>query len=105
MRNIHNQILLILILVSSCGEIKQPPGVLAPDKPVQTKIAQHKTWEKDEYHFTALAKIDLRAKVLGKERYRYDRESDIAQYDLALGWGRMSDQTVVDRLDINQRSR
>ncbi len=105
MRNFHNYIILSLFLFFACGEIKQPPGVFAPDIPKQSQVTQAKTWDKNDYHFTALAKFDLQAKVLGKERYRYDRESDIAPYDLALGWGRMSDQSVVDRLDISQRTR
>ena len=105
MRNFHIYIILALLLFFACGEIKQPPGVFAPEIPKQTKITDSKTWDKDDYHFTALAKFDLKAKVLGKERYRFDRESDIAPYDLALGWGRMSDQVVVDRIDINQRTR
>lgn len=98
-------IILSFLLFLSCSEIKQPPGIFAPDKPKQSKIMQPKTWDKNGYHFTALAKIDLRAKVLGKEKYNFDRESDIAPYDLALGWGKMSDQSLVDRLDINQRTR
>ncbi len=97
--------ILSLFLFFSCGEIKQPPGVFAPDIPIQENIATSKTWDKNDYHFTALAKFELRAKVLGKEKYSYDRESDLAPYDLALGWGKMSDQTVVDRIDISQRTR
>lgn len=94
-----------LLLFFACGEIKQPPGEFAPDKPKQSKITQPKTWENNGYHFTALAKFDLRGKVLGKEKYNYDRGSDIAPYDLALGWGKMSDQTIVDKIDISQRTR
>ena len=97
--------ILSLFLFFACGEMKQPPGVFAPDIPIQKNISTAKTWDKSDYHFTALATFELRAKVLGKEKYRYDRESDLAPYDLALGWGRMSDQSVVDHLDISQRTR
>ena len=107
MNSISNWLFLLILSIGiiSCGEIKQPPGEFAPDVPSQTELVSGKNWDHDEYHFTALAKFDLRAKVLGKERYRYDRESDLSPYDLALGWGRMSDQTVVDRNDISQRNR
>lgn len=100
-----NFIILSFLLFLSCGEIKQPPGVLAPDVPKQTKVQQTKTWDKNDYHFIALEEFDLKAKVLGKEHYRFDRTADIAPYDLALGWGRMSDQSIVDRIDISQRRR
>lgn len=109
MRDLNNYFffspLLALLLIISCGEVKQPPGAFAPDIPSQKNITNDKIWDYNSYNFTALAKFDLRAKVLGKERYRYDRESDLSPYDLVLGWGRMSDQSVVDRLDISQRNR
>jgi hypothetical protein len=31
--------------------------------------------------------------------------SDFFSADLALGWGRMSDQSVIDQFDIKQRRR
>ena len=95
MKNICTYIILSLLLLLSCGEIKQPPGDLAPDKPKQSYVKRPQTWDLDNYHFTALAKFDLKAKVLSKEKYRYDRESDLAPYDLALGWGRMSEQEIA----------
>lgn len=98
-------ILLLLIFTSCNSEIKQPPGVLAKNPPLQSALTQSEVWERDEYFINAIAQFELKAKVLGKERYRYDRESDLAPYDLALGWGRMSDQAVIDKFDISQRAR
>ncbi|MBU0473443.1 MAG: hypothetical protein KKF62_04715 [Bacteroidetes bacterium] len=98
-------ILLLLILISCNSEIKQEPGVLAKDPPKQTPLIQSQVWERDEYFINAIAQFELKAKVLGKEHYIFDRVSDLAPYDLALGWGQMSDQTIVDKIDISQRSR
>lgn len=98
-------ILLLLFLVSCNSEIKQPPGILAKDPPKQSPLIQSEVWERDEYFINAITQFELKAKVLGKERYRYDRESDLAPYDLALGWGRMSDQAIIDKFDISQRTR
>ena len=36
---------------------------------------------------------------------RFDREADYAPTDLALGWGRMTEDAVVARLDIRQSGR
>src|SRR5262249_36878937 len=47
----------------------------------------------------------LRARVLSVERYRLDREADLAPVDLAVGWGPMSSNAVLDTLDISQGSR
>lgn len=97
-------ILLILILIS-CSEIKQPPGILAEEQPKQTSLSKPKSWDLDDFHFVALANFELKAKVLGKERYRFGTEAEISPYDLALGWGQMSNQEIVDKIDISQRSR
>ena len=98
-------ILFFLILISCTSEIKQPSGILAKESPKQMPVVQSEVWERAGYFINAIAQFELKAKVLSKERYRYDRESDIAPYDLALGWGRMSDQAIVDKFDISQRSR
>ncbi len=97
--------ILFLLLLVSCAEVEQPPGVLAEEEPNQSKLVQSEVWERDGYYINAIVQFELKAKVLGKERYRFDRESDLAPYDLALGWGRMSDQSVVDKMEIWQRGR
>ena len=35
------------------------------------------------------------ARVLGTERYRFDRASELSLVDLALGWGPMSDTRAL----------
>ena len=98
-------IILLFIIVSCQSEIKQPPGVLVNDIPKQTNLKKLKTWNYGDYNFTAIATFELKAKVLGKERYRFGRESDLSPYDLALGWCKMSDQSIVDKIDISQSRR
>ena len=34
-----------------------------------------------------------------------DRESDLAPVDLALGWGRMSDEAILKDIQISQSGR
>jgi hypothetical protein len=82
-----------------------PPGVLAPDEPVQVNIDPLVVHEDDDHQVTAVAEFSLRAKVLGRERYRNDTEAALSPIDLALGWQRMSDQRVVDEIDISQYGR
>ena len=52
-----------------------------------------------------LAGFSVEARVLSREDYRMGRESDLSPTDLALGWGRMRDDAVIDRLDIDQSNR
>ena len=45
------------------------------------------------------------ARVLGAKHYSYDTESELSPVDLALGWGPMSSDHVIDNLRISQSSR
>ena len=58
-----------------------------------------------KYNVMPQATFELEAKILGKEQYWFDRGADLATYDLALGWGRMSDQAVVKDINIRQSGR
>jgi len=98
-------LILFLVVLFSCTEIKQNPGILAENPPKQTSLLQPKYWILDGFHFTAVTNFELKAKVLGKKSYSYGTESEISPYDLALGWGSMSDQAIVDKFDISQSSR
>lgn len=52
-----------------------------------------------------LAGFSIDARVLSLRDYAYGREADFSPTDLALGWGRMRDEEVLARLDIEQRGR
>ncbi len=81
------------------------PGVLAPDPPKQVNNVSPKSFSFKDYTITPLSKFYIKAKILSKKNYRRGRESDLSPVDLALGWGRMSDQSVLDFIDISQSNR
>lgn len=81
------------------------PGVKAPDAPLQTKPASTETLVLNGYRLEPLADFSIKAKVLGREDYSWDREADLAPVDLALGWGRMSDESVLAAVEIDQSDR
>jgi len=85
--------------------VEYGPGVLAPNEPLQTDIALAKTFIFNGERFTPLANFELQAKVLSKEEYSHDRGALHSPVDLALGWGRMSDESVINHLDISQSGR
>jgi hypothetical protein len=85
--------------------VSRPPGVLAPNDPLQENVDDGPSWEIGEFAVHALARFELDARVLSAERYRLGRESDLAPIDLALGWGPMSANAVLDTLDISQGGR
>ncbi len=86
--------------------ITYPPGVLLAADPVQTA-----TWPSDvsfsygKYQLKPLARFAVDARVLHRKIYRFDRFATLIPVDLAIGWGPMSDQAVLDQLKISQASR
>jgi hypothetical protein len=87
-------------------EMARTPGVLAPAIPVQQGVGNSGArLVKAGYQILPLARFELEARVLGVERYRFDRGAELAPVDLALGWGRMSDTTVLERISISQLGR
>lgn len=107
-----NKLLIISILVIVVGfifnkpskDVRYGPGVMAPDQPLQT-ATDHAAFKHENFKFVPMADFDVQAKVLSKESYSFDQESKLSQFDLALGWGRMSDEAILKDIKISQRNR
>ena len=88
------------------GPISYPAGILIESAPEQIAISDGQaTIERGEYHLKPLARFSLDARILHRKVYSYDRESKLVPVDLAVGWGPMSDQAVLDRITISQSTR
>jgi len=100
--------ILVLFGIYQCWdsrEVSQPPGILTPNQPIQRSIANADPFDFKGYRITPLAFFEIEARVLSRERYRRGREADLSPIDLALGWGPMSAQEVIDQLQISQSNR
>ena len=86
-------------------EVSHGPGVLAAQVPLQTDAGDAPGFDHLGYSITPLARFELKARVLGREDYRFDRGAELSPVDLALGWGPMSDDRVLQKLDISQGGR
>jgi hypothetical protein len=95
---------LLALLLVGCSQPSWGPGVVAPEAPIQTD-PDRPDWEVPGYHFHALNAFTVRARVLSETRYHMDRESALSPEDLALGWGNMSDESVLAHLKISQGDR
>lgn len=85
--------------------VEHPPGVLIAAEPAQGEVsANEKTIAHGEFQLKPLARFSVEARVLHRKNYR-DRGAKLSPTDLAIGWGRMSDQEVLDRLTISQSMR
>lgn len=89
----------------STRAIPRPPGVLAPNAPVQQDLSRGPVFELEGHRLQALARFHVEARVLAAERYRHDRPAKISPVDLALGWGPLSSTPVLEALDIEQYGR
>lgn len=84
--------------------IVHSPGILVQEKPVQVDL-EPSGFMLDDFQVTRKARFEIRARVLSTEPYYMRKEGDLSPIDLALGWGVMSDQAVLDQIDISQSSR
>ena len=81
-------------------------GVRAPDDPVQVMLGSDApSFSRAGWQIHALATYDITARVLHKKRYWADPSADLVPYDFAVGWGPMSDSTILRQLTISQGNR
>jgi hypothetical protein len=85
--------------------ITHSPGELVSEEPQQTEPSDRAPVRHGDFELTALADFSVEARVLSRHDYSLGIESDLAPTDFALGWRRMSDSAVIDRLDIEQSAR
>lgn len=73
--------------------------------PVQDDDARRPAFEYRGYTIAPFARFTVRARLLSSEGYRHGREAELSPVDFALGWDGMSDDAVLDRLQISQGNR
>lgn len=84
-------------------EVESKPA--SSPAPEQHAIAGSTEYTLYDYRIIPLADFSIEARVLSAKHYNLGREADLAPVDLALGWGRMSDEAVLSRIEISQSGR
>jgi hypothetical protein len=84
--------------------IEYPAGVLIPSEPQQTATSDSPL-AFGNFQLKPLAHFAIDARVLHRKVYRWDKQSSLVPVDLALGWGAMSDQSVLNQVSITQSMR
>ncbi len=79
-------------------------GAIASAQPEQSPISEANL-TLNGYNITPLQSFDIEARVLSTEHYSFGRAADLAPVDLVLGWGPMSDEAVLSKIDITQSNR
>ena len=108
-------VLILLAIVVVFGAIhwwhlrpaRPGPGVLAPDAPVQVDLDPNQGTRlvRDDVVLATRAHFSMTARVLAREDYTFDDLAPVVPVDLAMGWGRMSDSSVLNSIEISQSGR
>lgn len=83
---------------------KLGPGVFAGGLPSLESISAA-PFKFNDYTLTPRANFDLTAKVISAERHYFDYKARVSPIDFALGWGPMSDESILEQIDIWQEDR
>jgi len=92
-------------LTQTSEQLTLNPGIKVSEAPVQQTISEIKPFVFKHHLISPLASFTLQAKVLAKENYYLGPESTLSPVDLALGWGQMSDQSIIDKIQFSQSGR
>src|SRR3982750_735701 len=77
--------------------VRYPAGILINSEPDQVLLPQNASGiARGRFMLKPLATFSVDARVLHRRNYRYDAGAALVPVDLALGWGVMSDQRVLD---------
>jgi hypothetical protein len=103
-------VLFVAALAKAWGQwerraIQPADGVLAPEAPVQADANGAPEVVLGRWTLTPRATYEVTARILGREDYRFDLIADLVPLDLALGWGPMSDNRVLEGFRISQGAR
>lgn len=85
--------------------VSHGPGVVAPQEPMQREVSNARAFDFNGHRIIPLAEFSIEARVLSREDYRTGREAAVSPTDLAFGWGRMSDEAVLEKIDVSQSNR
>lgn len=88
------------------ADCPMPPGTTANALPLQSDVPQNMpVIQLQPGTLTPLAGFSIEARVLSREDYTIGREAGFSPTDLALGWGKMREDSVLSHLSLSQSGR
>ncbi len=92
-------------LLNGPDQVTLGSGIYAPKTPEQINLSAQQEFVFGDFSMKTLATFVIEAKVLSKEDYFFDTEAELSPTDVALGWGKMSDESVLADIEISQSGR
>jgi hypothetical protein len=86
-------------------DIDQAPGVLVAADPEQYEIDDAAGIERGSFVLRPRAEFNATVRILSREDYSIGDLAALVPTDFAVGWGPMSDSTVLEDIQITQANR
>lgn len=105
------KIILIIIIAAAWRHFYYIPTVDNRDSGIQVSGQPYQSnssaasFKLDKYLITPKADFIIQGEILAASRYYFGKESDISPITLTLGWGSMSDNKVLDKMEVWQEGR
>jgi hypothetical protein len=104
-RSLQTLLLLVVLGASGCSDpLQLGPGQYAATAPRQSP-SNSQAFDLRGYRLAPQARFDGTGKILSKRRYRWDRLAALVPWDIALGWGVLSDERHLQTLRFTQGDR
>ena len=93
------------------GSVSQSAACVLPATPFGAEPVQGRVpggvqpFRRGDFTVSPLASFTIEARVMSREDYAFGPESALSPTDLALGWQRMADPAVYERLGVTQSGR
>ena len=85
--------------------VEHAPGVLAAGSPLQNELDSADEIEREGFRLVTRADFSATVRVLRREDYSIGPLSKLIPTDFAVGWGPMSDSSVLTHIEISQGNR
>ena len=89
----------------STRELERAPGVIAADEPAQRRLDSGDDIERAGFRLVPRAEFRAKVRVLHREDYAVGPLAQLVPTDFAVGWGPMSDSSVLADIEISQGNR
>lgn len=86
-------------------DIDRAPGMLAAAEPEQRDIEEARGIERGGWLLRPRAEFTATVRILAREDYSIGELAALVPTDFAVGWGPMSDSSVLDDIEITQSNR